>query len=161
MYFRRIFRKTYRRGVGMILVNEVGHIFLGKRAKMQEDTWQMPQGGIDRGETLTQAMKREMMEEVGTNAFEIIAESAQWYRYDFPTILRDNLWGGRFRGQQQKWFLLRFTGTDAMINIATHHQEFSAWQWASKEETLSLVVGFKEELYQQVLSDMWPMLEKA
>jgi putative (di)nucleoside polyphosphate hydrolase len=143
----------YRRGVGVMLVNNDGHVFVAKRIVMPSDAWQMPQGGIDQGETPLQAAKREMFEEVGTDKAEFVAESADWYRYDLPADLIGKIWGGRYRGQEQKWFVARFTGKDTDINIATEHPEFLDWKWVEPPQLPRLIVPFKRQLYSDVLRE--------
>src|SRR5215475_12592054 len=110
----------YRSGVGIMLLNPVGEVFVGRRIDMPVmPAWQMPQGGIDPGETPRQAALRELKEEIGTDKAEILGESAGWLQYDLPSDLAGGIWGGRYRGQRQKWFVMRFTGSDADIDLAT------------------------------------------
>lgn len=144
----------YRRGVGIILVNNAGRIFVAKRIDMPSEAWQMPQGGIDTGESPLEAAKREMFEEVGTDKAQFVAESTGWYHYDLPPELIGVIWGGRYRGQEQKWFVARYTGTDADINIATENPEFLDWKWAEPAQVPKLIVPFKKQLYEDVLSEM-------
>src|SRR5947209_5806066 len=120
----------YRPSVGMMIINEHNRIFVGKRIDTKIAAWQMPQGGIDLGETPSGAALREMAEEIGCNKGHIIAESRYWYSYDVPIFLIPKLWNGHFRGQKQKWFLIRFTGTSVDINIHSSHPEFDEWRWA-------------------------------
>ena len=143
----------YRRGVGVMLVNATGLVFVAKRIDMPSDAWQMPQGGIDAGETPLEAAKREMFEEVGTDKAEFVAESAGWYHYDLPSDLIGKIWGGRYRGQEQKWFVARFTGKDTDINIATEHPEFLDWKWVEPPLLPNLIVPFKRQLYAEVLKE--------
>jgi putative (di)nucleoside polyphosphate hydrolase len=144
----------YRRGVGIILVNDAGRVLVAKRIDMPSDAWQMPQGGMDPGETPLEAAKREMFEEIGTDKAEFVAESAGWYHYDLPPDLVGVIWGGRYRGQEQKWFVARFTGADADVNIATEKPEFLDWKWAEPAEVPKLIVPFKKKLYEDVLGEM-------
>jgi putative (di)nucleoside polyphosphate hydrolase len=143
----------YRRGVGIMLVNAVGLVFVAKRIDMPSDAWQMPQGGIDADETPLAAAKREMFEEIGTDKADFVAESIGWYRYDLPSDLIGKIWGGRYRGQEQKWFVARFTGKDTDINIATEHPEFLDWKWAESSQLPSLIVPFKRQLYADVVRE--------
>ena len=116
--------------------------------------WQMPQGGIDPGETPRQAALRELKEEVGTDKAEILAKSREWLHYELPEELRaqfGGMWGGRYRGQRQKWFLMRFAGADHDIDLATEHPEFDAWEWVEPARLPDLIVPFKRQLYQDVL----------
>ena len=144
---------SYRRGVGMMLVSRRGQVFVAQRIDTPGAAWQMPQGGIDPGETPRQAALRELREETGTNNAEFIAESRDWVRYDLPANLRPKLWSGRYRGQEQKWFALRFLGTDADIDIAGEQPEFSTWRWAELAEIPGLIVPFKRALYQQLVAE--------
>ncbi len=116
----------------------------------------MPQGGIDDGESPETAALRELEEEIGTAKAEIIAASTDWIRYDLPPELVGKAWKGRYRGQKQKWFALRFTGTDADINIETEHPEFDAWRWVDFDRLVDLVVPFKRELYRAVVKEFHP-----
>ena len=150
----------YRRGVGIMLVNPSGLVFVAKRIDMPSDAWQMPQGGIDAGEIPIEAARREMLEEIGTNKGEFIAESAGWYRYELPPELIGVIWGGRYRGQEQKWFVARFIGHDSDINIATEHPEFLDWKWAEPAQLPDLIVPFKRALYQDIVREFTPVLEK-
>lgn len=115
--------------------------------------WQMPQGGIDPDETPREAALRELCEEVGTGKAEIVAESHMLHRYDLPVEIAGQMWGGRFRGQKQLWFAMRFTGDDIDINIATEHPEFDAWKWVAAEELTRLIVPFKRAIYLAVLEE--------
>ena len=115
--------------------------------------WQMPQGGIDPNETPREAALRELCEEVGTGKAEIVAESHMLHRYDLPVEIAGQMWGGRFRGQKQLWFAMRFTGDDIDINIATEHPEFDAWKWVAAEELTRLIVPFKRAIYLAVLEE--------
>lgn len=144
-------KHRYRRGVGLMLLNRDNLVFVARRIDMNDEAWQMPQGGIDGDETPEIAAMRELEEEIGTNNATIIAESREWLHYDLPKDLRQKLWGGRYKGQKQKWFLLRFEGQDSEINIATKHPEFSSWQWVDPVRLPELIVPFKRDIYRQVL----------
>ena len=146
-------RPGYRPCVGVMLINEMGLVFTAQRLDMAEDAWQMPQGGIDAGETPRQAALRELKEETGTDKARIIAESAQWLSYDLPAKLRRALWSGQYRGQTQKWFLARFTGEDADIDLNAHVPEFSSWQWTPLDDLSRLIVPFKREVYEKVVDE--------
>jgi len=145
----------YRPCVGVMLVNAAGKAFVGKRIDNKEgDWWQMPQGGVDAGEELEPAMLRELGEEAGVRPehLEIAARLSEDLFYDLPGELVGKLWGGRYRGQQQSWFLVRFTGTDADIDLDAHdHPEFCEWKWVDPELLPELIVPFKREVYQAVV----------
>ncbi len=149
----------YRQGVGIMLMNNDNMIFVAKRIDMRSEAWQMPQGGIDEGETPIEATWRELGEEIGTRKATLVAESKGWYNYDLPADLVPVIWGGRFRGQQQKWFLMRFDGTDADINIETEHPEFSEWKWVKPRTLPDVIVPFKRQLYQDLVHEFLPHLE--
>jgi putative (di)nucleoside polyphosphate hydrolase len=147
----------YRPGVGILLLNRYGQVFVAHRIDMPTmPAWQMPQGGIDPGETPRQAAFRELKEEIGTDMAEILGESRDWLKYDLPPDLARGMWGGRYRGQRQKWFAMRFTGSDADIDIATEHPEFDAWKWLAPERLPELIVPFKRQLYIDILTEFRP-----
>jgi putative (di)nucleoside polyphosphate hydrolase len=150
----------FRPGVGMMIIDRENRIFVGKRIDSKANGWQMPQGGIDLGETPSSAALREMKEEIGCNAGYIIAESKNWYSYRVPNYLVPKLWDGQYCGQRQKWFLIRFTGTDNDININTQHPEFQQWKWVNFDELLLDVISFKLKLYKQVVKEFWPLLSR-
>ncbi|MEQ8355306.1 MAG: RNA pyrophosphohydrolase [Kiloniellaceae bacterium] len=154
----------YRPCVGMLLLNAEGRVFVGRRidsAKEADNIWQMPQGGIDKGETPVQAVLRELEEEIGTNKAVIVAESRQWLRYDLPPHLVGKIWKGRYRGQDQRWFALRFLGVDADINLATKHPEFDAWQWVDLEDLPQMVIPFKRDTYLAVVAEFRELLGRT
>jgi putative (di)nucleoside polyphosphate hydrolase len=146
----------YRKNVGMVLVNTNGHIFAGKRLDNNSDAWQMPQGGIDKGETPEAAAFRELSEETGIHHSKarLIGATAGWLSYDIPVELIPMLWNGQYRGQEQKWFAFEFLGKDSDINIITKEPEFSEWAWKSKKDLLSSIVPFKIEVYQKVFAEL-------
>jgi putative (di)nucleoside polyphosphate hydrolase len=150
----------YRPCVGIMLLNPRGQAFIARRIDMPSEAWQMPQGGIDEGETPQVAALRELREEIGTDKAEILAESRQWMTYELPAELIGKLWGGRYCGQRQKWFAMRFTGSDADINIATDVPEFLDWKWAELERLPSLIVPFKRKLYEQLVAEFTPVARK-
>jgi putative (di)nucleoside polyphosphate hydrolase len=143
----------YRPGVGVMLLDPQNRVFVGRRIDMAGDNWQMPQGGIDRGESPSAAALRELKEEIGTDKAEFLAESAQWLRYEVPQTIARRVWGGRYRGQMQKWFAMRFTGTDRDIDVATAHPEFNAWKWVPAADLPALIVPFKRQLYRDILAE--------
>jgi putative (di)nucleoside polyphosphate hydrolase len=148
----------YRPAVGIMLLNPAGLAFIGRRIDMPAGlaAWQMPQGGIDPGETPRQAAFRELNEEVGTDKAEILAETRGWLHYDLPSDIAPRMWSGRWRGQRQKWFLMRSTGEDSDINPATEHPEFDAWEWVEPCRLPELIVPFKRRLYVAVLAAFRP-----
>ena len=143
----------YRPCVGVMLIDRRGMIFAGRRKDSDAPAWQMPQGGIDKGETPKTAALRELGEETGVrpDRVEIVAKTPGWVTYDLPPELLGKVWGGRFRGQKQRWFLMRFLGTDDEIDIATEHPEFSEWRWVTAEEMLAAIVPFKRAVYGEVV----------
>ena len=145
----------YRPCVGVMLVNAQGHVFVGQRLDRDTEAWQMPQGGVDEGEAPGEAALRELFEETGVRAdlVEVVAETADWLPYDLPHDLVPRIWKGRFRGQEQKWFLMRFTGRDDQIDIATEHPEFSSWRWAEPATLVERIVPFKRDVYTRVLTE--------
>ena len=148
-------RLPYRPCVGLVVMNAAGEVFAGQRIDNPGDAWQMPQGGVDEGETPVQAALRELGEEtgIGEDSVEILAETADWIPYDLPHDLVPKLWKGRFRGQTQKWFLLRFDGDDAEIDIEKDNREFSRWTWMSPDDLIERIVPFKKPTYAQVFAD--------
>ena len=156
-----IARLPYRRGVGMMLINAQGLVFAAQRKDTKQEAWQMPQGGIDKGESPREAAFRELEEEVGTRAAEIIGESRDWYSYDLPPDLASRVWKGRYRGQSQKWFAMRFLGDDKDIDIATEHAEFTAWRWVALQELPALIIPFKRSLYSDLVAEFSPLVEAA
>jgi putative (di)nucleoside polyphosphate hydrolase len=142
----------YRPCVGIMLINREGNVFVGRRIDQTVEGWQMPQGGIDDGETPVQAGFREMEEEIGTNKAEILREMDGWLAYDLPVHLLGVALHGRYRGQRQKWVAMRFTGEDSDINIATSDAEFGQWKWLAMEALPRLIVPFKRDTYMQVIA---------
>jgi putative (di)nucleoside polyphosphate hydrolase len=144
----------YRPCVGIMLLNRDGQVFVGQRLDSTLEAWQMPQGGIDPGEEPIATAIRELGEEAGIvpQHVELIAEAPGEFRYDLPPELIGRVWKGKYRGQVQRWFLFRFTGSDADIRIDTAHPEFRAWQWAAPGDLTTLIVPFKRELYREVLA---------
>lgn len=145
--------RNYRRGVGILLLSRLGKAFVGRRIDTDAEAWQLPQGGIENGEVPREAALRELREEIGTDNVDFLHEVEGWLIYDLPPDLARRAWGGHWRGQQQEWFVMRFMGCDADINVATEHPEFQAWRWAQLEELPDLVVPFKRELYIDVLRE--------
>ncbi len=150
----------YRRCVGIVLIGPERRLFVARRLDTP-DAWQMPQGGIDDGETPWQAARRELREETSVTSVARLAKTQSWLRYDLPPHLLGRVWGGRYRGQKQKWFALAFTGDEAEIDLKTRHPEFDAWRWATPAEALGAVVPFKRPVYQSVLAEFAPLLNGA
>lgn len=150
----------YRPGVGVMLVNRDGLIFVGQRFDSTVEAWQMPQGGIDPGEEPWGAVLRELGEETGVppHLVEKIAETGDWLTYDLPPELVGKIWKGRYRGQRQKWYALRFLGEDSDVNIATEHAEFRAWKWADLATLADLIVPFKRALYSDLVRELGPLI---
>lgn len=148
----------YRPCVGAMLVNPHGLVFVGQRLDSSSEAWQMPQGGVDPGEDPDDAVVRELGEEIGIapHHASVIRRSAGLYDYDLPDHLLGKMWGGRYRGQRQRWYLMRFEGRDEDVNIATKHPEFGAWQWVEPQRLVSLIVPFKRELYAAVVEEFLP-----
>jgi putative (di)nucleoside polyphosphate hydrolase len=145
----------YRRGVGVMLLNRDGKVFVGARIDNTDEAWQMPQGGMDAGEEPWATALRELEEETGipSRLVERIAHCPERLKYDLPPELRSRLWGGKWKGQDQDWFLARFLGTDADVNIATEHPEFREWRWVEPQQLPDLIVPFKRELYRRLLHE--------
>ncbi len=154
-----IARLPYRPCVGIMLLGGGGRVFVAQRIDSPAEAWQMPQGGIDAGESPRQAALRELREEVGTDKAEILAESRNWWRYDLPAERVPRLWGGRYRGQEQRWFALRFLGDDADIDIETESPEFNAWRWAEMAELPDIIVPFKRQIYREVIAEFGHLAE--
>lgn len=155
-------RLPYRPCVGVMLINPAGLVWIGRRADAPQEAegpgswWQMPQGGIDAGEDPAKAALRELQEETGVTSARIFAETAGWHTYDLPASLLGKAWGGRFRGQKQKWFAARFEGDDTEIDIAPpgHQIEFDAWRWAPVSELQAIVAPFKRGVYAAVVAEL-------
>jgi putative (di)nucleoside polyphosphate hydrolase len=147
----------YRPNVGLMLIGPGRQVFVGRRLN-QPDSWQMPQGGVDKGETPVEAAARELGEEIGTTRALLLRESRDWVTYDVPTAMQPGHWKGRWRGQAQKWFALGFTGQDSDIDLARHHQEFEAWRWVPAHELPELIVPWKRPVYEAVLKEFADLL---
>ena len=146
-------KKRYRKGVGIMLVNEYNLIWVGRRIDLTSQCWQMPQGGIDDGESPEAAALRELYEETGAHSglVEIVAVSSSWYHYELPTELKTTAWQGRYDGQRQRWYVMKFLGNDQHINLTVSKPEFSEWRWSSSTDLPKQVVSFKVSLYESLL----------
>ncbi len=141
----------WRRGVGIVLFNRDGRVFVGRRIDTPVPAWQMPQGGVDAGENWEEAARRELREEIGTDRVRFIDRTEEPLRYDLPPELLGRVWGGRYRGQEQHWFAARFLGDDDDVRLdASPHPEFSDWRWMPLEETVAQIVPFKRPLYERL-----------
>lgn len=156
----QIERLPYRPCVGVMMANDRGQVFVGQRLDNDTPAWQMPQGGIDEGEEPREAALRELWEETGVlpELVELVAETRDWIPYDLPHEIVPRIWQGRFRGQRQKWFLMRFHGSDNQINILTSHPEFAEWRWLDPDDLVDRIVPFKREVYASVLAELGPLI---
>ena len=143
-----------RIGVGAIVLNSENKIFVGKRADNPIDKWQMPQGGVDKGENFISAMKRELKEETSIQNIEILKQIDQWFEYELPKNLLGIIWKGKFRGQKQKWFIVKFTGKESEINLKTKYQEFIEWKWLEIKDLPKVIVDFKKNVYEKLLVEL-------
>tara|TARA_B100000586_G_C19930625_1_gene351201 strand:+ start:124 stop:615 length:492 start_codon:yes stop_codon:yes gene_type:complete len=145
-----------RNGVGIVLLNKENNVFVGKRIDNPANYWQMPQGGINENESILDAAKRELEEETGVNNdnIEIIKELNDWLIYELPNNLLGKIWKGKYRGQKQKWFIMKFLGDAADINIKTQHPEFSEWKWIEPSQLTKVAVDFKISIYKKILDEI-------
>ena len=143
-----------RVGVGIIVLNNNNQVFVGKRKDNPADKWQMPQGGVDKGEDFITAMRRELIEETSIKNIEVLKEIERFYEYELPENLIGVIWKGKFRGQRQKWFITRFLGQDSEINLKTIHQEFIDWKWIEPKKLPDVIVDFKKDLYHNLLKEI-------
>ena len=143
-----------RIGVGILLLNNENKVFVGKRIDNPQSFWQMPQGGVDKNEDFLQAAKRELKEETGIKSVELIKELNDWLEYDLPKNLLGKIWEGKYRGQTQKWFIMRFLGKNEEINIKTKNPEFLDWQWVNSSELTNISVNFKTNIYKRLEEEL-------
>ncbi len=151
----------YRDCVGILLVNREGLVFVGRRRGLTEAAWQMPQGGIDKGESPREAALRELGEEIGTANAEIVDETEDWLYYDLPADLVGKAFKGRYRGQRQKWFAMRFLGADSDVDLEAHEVEFEDWKWAPIADLEAMVIPFKREVYREVVRRFAPLAKPS
>ena len=143
-----------RTGVGIAVLNSQNRVFVGKRKDNPFDKWQMPQGGVDSNEPLLQAMKRELLEETSIENIKVLKEFDEWLEYELPENLVGKIWKGKYRGQKQKWFVVKFLGNDSEININTANAEFMEWKWVDIDLLPDLIVLFKKHVYEKVLVEL-------
>ena len=143
-----------RQGVGVIVLNRNNEVFVGKRKDNPIDKWQMPQGGIDKNETPYKAMKRELFEETSIKNIEVLKEIEKWLEYELPPNLLGKIWKGKFRGQKQKWFIVKFTGSDDEINLNTKYPEFIEWKWIDYRLLPDVIVDFKKKVYESLKTEL-------
>ncbi|NKB58148.1 MAG: RNA pyrophosphohydrolase [Alphaproteobacteria bacterium] len=153
--------RPYRPCVGVMLLNADGLVFVGSRIDTPGENWQMPQGGIDDGESPRDAALRELEEEVGTREAVIVAESAHWYSYDLPAHFSKRSWNGRYRGQTQRWFAMRFAGQDSDIRLDRHKPEFSDWQWVPMKRVVDMITPFKQAVYREVIREFSHLIPRS
>ncbi|PPR38142.1 MAG: RNA pyrophosphohydrolase [Alphaproteobacteria bacterium MarineAlpha6_Bin4] len=152
---------SYRVGVGILLFNEKKKIFVGKRIDFKSEAWQMPQGGITKGEKLKDAAYRELYEETGIKKAKIIFESKKWYKYSIPKYIKKKLWKGKYLGQKQKWFLMKFKGDEKKdINLNIHKAEFCDWKWVNIEDLEKIIVPFKKKMYKEIVKEFKNKIKK-
>ena len=143
-----------RTGVGVIVLNKDNKVFVGKRKDNPIDKWQMPQGGVDKGEELVDAMKRELKEETSIKNIKIIKELDGWLDYELPKNLLGKIWKGKYRGQKQKWFIVKFLGEESEINITTKRPEFIEWKWVERNQLPNIIVDFKKNVYERLVVEL-------
>ena len=143
-----------RAGVGIVLLNHENNIFVGKRIDNPKYSWQMPQGGVDQNEDFFRAAKRELEEETSIKSVKLITELDGWFEYDLPEYLLGKLWNGKYRGQKQKWFVMKFIGKTSEINVNTKNPEFSEWKWIELTNLPNIAVHFKKEIYKKIKEEL-------
>ena len=143
-----------RIGVGIVLLNHENNIFVGKRIDNPKSSWQMPQGGVDQNESFLQAARRELEEETGIKSVKLIKTLDGWLKYDLPENLLGKLWNGKYRGQKQKWFVMKFLGKTDEINVNTKNPEFFDWKWIKPSELTKIAVNFKVDIYKKIKEEL-------
>ena len=147
----------YRKGVGMMVFNDDKKIFVGKRIDNQK-AWQMPQGGVDENEDCFSAARRELYEETGIQSIRVIEKSKEKYTYDLPEYLLGKIWKGKYKGQRQRWFLIKFLGPDSEINLNQKYPEFNEWKWVDIDELPKIIVPFKKKLYLSIIKEFYDFI---
>ncbi|MDB9772425.1 RNA pyrophosphohydrolase [Alphaproteobacteria bacterium] len=153
-----LLKRPYRSCVGLMVFNKIGQVFCGQRLDNKAEAWQLPQGGIDEGETPIEAGFRELKEETSIVNVEFVSEYPEWLNYDIPLPLANALWEGKFRGQTQRWLLFSFTGIDNEININTSHPEFKNWEWINPTQLPLKAISFKQEIYSKINKAFIPIM---
>lgn len=153
-----LLKRPYRSCVGLMVFNKIGQVFCGQRLDNKAEAWQLPQGGIDEGETPIEAGFRELKEETSIVNVEFVSEYPEWLNYDIPLPLANDLWEGKFRGQTQRWLLFSFTGIDNEININTSHPEFKNWEWINPTQLPLKAISFKQEIYSKINKAFIPII---
>tara|TARA_S200000501_G_scaffold166366_1_gene156769 strand:- start:970 stop:1440 length:471 start_codon:yes stop_codon:yes gene_type:complete len=148
-----------RLGVGIIVLNKNNLVFVGKRKDNAVDKWQMPQGGVNKNEEFLSAMKRELLEETSIKTIQVLKEIENYMHYELPKELVGIIWRGKFRGQKQKWFIVRFLGEENEININTSHPEFVEWKWINMNDLPKVIVSFKKKIYEELLIELKNFIE--
>ena len=143
-----------RSGVGIILLNDKNYVFVGKRIDNPKNSWQMPQGGVDQNEDFLQAAKRELEEETSIKSVKIIKKLDGWFQYDLPEYLLGKIWKGKYRGQKQKWFIMKFIGKNDEINVQTKNPEFLEWKWIELAKLTNVAVHFKLDIYKKIKKEL-------
>ena len=143
-----------RLGVGIVLLNSDNKVFVGKRIDNPANFWQLPQGGVDKNEDLLCAARRELKEETNVESIELIKQIDDWLTYELPKNLLGKIWKGKYRGQKQKWFIMRFTGSEDEINIKTKNAEFKEWKWINTNQLINVVVSFKLNVYKSIIKEL-------
>ena len=146
-----------RKGVGIILLNNKNNIFVGKRIDNPKNSWQMPQGGVEKNENFLDAAKRELKEETNITSVKLIKELDGWYKYDLPKNLLGKIWSGKYRGQKQKWFVMKFIGKKNEIDVRTKNPEFLDWKWIKSGELPVVAVNFKLDIYKKIIKELFAL----
>ena len=154
MFLKKYNNLPLRLGVGIVLLNSENKIFVGKRIDNPVNSWQMPQGGVDKNENLLNAAFRELREETGVKNVKLIKEIDTWLTYDLPKNLLGKLWNGKYRGQRQRWFVMRFIEKDEEVNVKTKNAEFKEWKWIAVDQLTNVAVDFKLQIYKKISEEL-------